>query len=165
LLVRQRLALGSSSQGAFGEIRALNRTRRKFKFIDHTADMGIQVYGETLSLLFQHAAEGLLHIITDPERIREKESREISLRAGGLEELLVNWLNELIYLFETGGFLFRRFEILHLGESFIEAVAFGEIFDEGYHPILRTVKATTYHQLRVTKGEAGWEAQVIFDLW
>ena len=142
----------------------MNRNRRKFKFIDHTADMGIQVYGETLSLLFQHAAEGLLHIITDPKRIREKESREISVRANGLEELLVNWLNELIYLFETGGFLFRRFEILDLGEYFIEAVAFGEIFDEGYHPILRTIKATTYHQLHVTRGKAGWEAQVIFDL-
>jgi len=142
----------------------LNRNRRKFKFIDHTADMGIQVYGETLSFLFQNAAEGLLHIITDPKRIREKESRKISVRANGLEELLVNWLNELIYLFETGGFLFRRFEILDLGEYFIEAVAFGEIFDEGYHRILRTIKATTYHQLHVTRGKAGWEAQVIFDL-
>ena len=137
---------------------------RKFKFIDHTADMGILVYGETLPLLFQHAAEGLLHIITDPERIREKESREISVRANGLEELLVNWLNELLYLFETSGFLFRRSEILHLGDYFIEAAAFGEIFDEGYHPILRTIKATTYHQLRVTREKAGWEARIIFDL-
>ena len=144
--------------------RVLNRSMRKFKFIDHTADMGILVYGETLSLLFQHAAEGLLHIITDPERIREKESREISVTANGLEELLVNWLNELLYLFESGGFLFRRFEILDLGDYFIEAVAFGEIFDEGHHPILRTIKATTHHQLHVTRGKAGWEAQVIFDL-
>ena len=142
----------------------MNRSRRKFKFIDHTADIGIQVYGESLSLLFQHAAEALFHIITDPAKIRERESREISVRANGLEELLVNWLNELVYLFETGGFLFRRFEIPDLGEYFIDAVAFGEIFDEGYHPILRTIKAATYHQLHVTKVKAGWEAKVIFDL-
>jgi SHS2 domain-containing protein len=137
---------------------------RKFKFIDHTADIGIQVYGESLSLLFQHAAEGLFQIITDPGRIRERESREISVKAHGLEELLVNWLNELLYLFETSGCLFRRFEIRDLGDYFIEAVAFGEIFDEGYHPILRTIKATTHHQLHVTRGKAGWEARIIFDL-
>ena len=142
----------------------MNRSRRKFKFVDHTADMGIQVYGESLSLLFQHAAEGLFHIITDFERIRERESRGISVKAKGLEELLVNWLNELLYLFETQGFLFRRFEVLDLGEYFIEAVACGERLDEGHHAILRTIKATTYHQLHVTEGKAGWEARVIFDL-
>jgi SHS2 domain-containing protein len=142
----------------------VNPDRRKFRFIDHTGDMGIQVYGESLSLLFQHAAEGLSHIITAPEKIREKESRPISLRADAIEELLVNWLNELIFLFETDGFLFRRFEVLDLGEYFIEALAFGEILEEGHHSILRTVKATTYHQLHVTRGKAGWEARIIFDL-
>jgi SHS2 domain-containing protein len=154
----------SGEQDAFEGTRVLTRSMRKFKFIDHTADIGIEVYGESLSLLFQHAAEGLLHIITVPERIREKESRDISVTANGVEELLVNWLNELIYLFETDGLLFRRFEILDLGDYFIQAVAFGEIFDEGHHPILRTIKATTYHQLHVTRGKAGWEARIIFDL-
>ena len=149
---------------AFKENAGLNRSRRNFKFIDHTADMGIQVYGQSLALLFQHAAEGFYYIITDPERIREKESREISVKGNGLEDLLVNWLNELVYLFETSGFLFRRFEVLDLGEFFIDAVAFGERLDEEYHPVLRTVKATTYHQLHVTRGKAGWEARVIFDL-
>ena len=146
------------------ENRDLNRAKRKFRFIDHTADMGIEVRGESLSLLFQHAAEGLFHIITEPEKIRERQSLKISVRANGLEELLVNWLNELIYLFETRGFLFRRFEVLGLGDYFIEAAAYGEIFEEGYHPILRTIKATTHHQLHVTAGKAGWEARVIFDL-
>ncbi len=142
----------------------MNPKRQKFRFINHTADIGLEVYGEGLSLLFQHAAEGLCRIITDPEKVRERESREILVRAKGLEELLVNWLNELIYLFETGGFLFRRFEVLDLGEYFIQALAFGERFEEGYHPILRTIKATTYHRLHVTRGKAGWEARVIFDL-
>ena len=137
---------------------------RKFEFIDHTADIGIRVYGESLSLLFQHAAEGLFHIITDPEKVRERDTREIHLTANGLEELLVNWLNELNYLFETDGFLFRRFEVRDLGEYFIKATGSGEVFEEGYHPILRTIKATTYHQLHVIRGKAGWEAQIIFDL-
>ena len=126
--------------------------------------MGIQVYGESLSLLFQHAGEGLSHIITAPGKVREKDFRRISVKANGLEELLVNWLNELIYLFETDGVIFRRFEVLNLGEYFIEALAFGEILEEGHHPILRTVKATTYHQLHVTRGKTRWEAQIIFDL-
>ncbi len=137
---------------------------RKVEFIDHTGDMGVRVYGESLSLLFQHAGEALFRILTNPRMIREKDSRKVFLRAHGLEELLISWLNELIYLFDTDGFLFRRFEILELSEQLIEAMGYGERYEEGHHPILRTVKAATYHQLQVTRENDVWKAQIIFDL-
>jgi SHS2 domain-containing protein len=140
------------------------RGSRKFKFIDHTGDMGVKVFGENVQALFQHAAEALVHIITDPKAIREKESRKISIRANSREELLVRWLNEFVYLFDTHGSLFRRFEILDLDDSSIEAIVHGETYEEGRHTIHRTVKGATYHQLQVTRGKEGWEAQVIFDL-
>jgi SHS2 domain-containing protein len=140
------------------------RGSRKFEFIDHTGDMGVRVFGQSLSALFQHAAEALFHIITDPKTIHEKESRRVSVQARGREELFISWLNEFVYLFDTHGYLFRRFEVLGLDQHLIEAMVYGETYEEGRHPIHRVIKGATYHQLRINQGKGGWEAQVIFDL-
>jgi SHS2 domain-containing protein len=141
-----------------------SRASRKFEFIDHTGDIGVRVFGENLSALFQHGAEALFRIITDPRTIREKESRRVYVQAKGREELFVSWLNEFVYLFDTKSYLFVRFEMLDLGDHFIEAMAYGEIYEEGWHPIFRTIKGATYHQIHIDQGKRGWEAQVIFDL-
>ena len=141
-----------------------NRASRNFEFIDHTGDMGVRVFGESLASLFQHAAEALYHIITDPETILEKDSRRVSVRANSLEELLISWLNEFVYLFDIHGSLFRRFEVLDLDEHVIEATAYGETMEEGRHPIYRTIKGATYHQLQITQRKGMWKTQIIFDL-
>jgi SHS2 domain-containing protein len=140
------------------------RGSRKFEFIDHTGDIGVRIYGENLAALFQHGAEALFYIITDPKTIREKESRKIDVKARGREELFVSWLNEFVYLFDTKGYLFVRFEILDLDEHLIEAMVHGETYEEGRHPIYRTIKGATYHQLNIDHRKEGWDAQVIFDL-
>jgi SHS2 domain-containing protein len=140
------------------------RASRKFEFIDHTGDIGVRVFGENLSALFQHGAEALFRIITDPKTIREKESRRVYVQAQGREELFVSWLNEFVYLFDTKGYLFGRFEILDLGDHFIEAMVYGETYEEGRHTIHRIIKGATYHQLQIDQGKGWWEAQVIFDL-
>ena len=77
---------------------------RKFRFIDHTGDAGVIVQGRSLTELFQHAAESFFHILVKPENIQEVDSRNVSLQAAELEELLVDWLNEFLYLFDTQGY-------------------------------------------------------------
>lgn len=137
---------------------------RRFRYIDHTADAGIQVYGRDRAELFRHAAEGFFHILTDPNKIVETESREISLEAGDLEELLVRWLSEFLFLFDTEGLLFRRFDLGLLNDHHLQAEARGEPYDEGRHPIKTPIKAVTYHRLRVRREGGVWKAEVIFDL-
>jgi SHS2 domain-containing protein len=137
---------------------------RKFEFVDHTGDLGIRVFGENLPDLFRHAAEALFHVITDPETILAKETRKIAIVGHGPEELLISWLNEFIYLFDTRGLLFREFEITFLNEQSLEALVRGEAYDENRHPIKTTVKSATYHQLQIRQEKGGWTAQVILDL-
>ena len=79
---------------------------RQYEFVDHTGDIGVRVFGQTLPELFQQAAEALTFIITDPETIRIKATRKILLEAKTDEELLITWLNQLVYLFDTEGLLF-----------------------------------------------------------
>jgi SHS2 domain-containing protein len=137
---------------------------RQYEFVDHTGDIGVRVFGQTLPELFQQAAEALTFIITDPETIRIKETRKILLEAKTDEELLITWLNELVYLFDTEGLLFKAFEVLSVHDQHLEALAQGEIYVEGRHEIKTAVKAATYHQLKISHHQGLWTAQVIFDL-
>ena len=136
----------------------------KFKFIDHTGDLGMVVFGKNSRELFVHAAEGFFYILTNPKKVRSRSTCEISLEATGMEELLVAWLNEFVYLFDTRRLLFSRFQVLALDDLSMKAVAQGEPYEEGRHPIKRTIKEATYHQLRIREEGGTWEAQVIFDL-
>jgi SHS2 domain-containing protein len=136
----------------------------RFEFVDHTGDLGVRVFGQTLPELFQQAAEALTLIITDPETIQIKKTRKILLEAKTDEELLITWLNELVYLFDTEGVLFKIFEVLSIHDHHLEALAQGEIYMEGRHPIKTAVKAATYHQLKIEHHQGVWTTQVIFDL-
>lgn len=138
--------------------------REKFRFIDHTADVGVLVYGKSLPELFQHAAESFFSILTEPENIKEVKLRSFSLDAMGLEELLVAWLNEFLYLFDTQSLLFRRFEIEQINNVHLIATAWGERYEEGRHHIKRVIKAITFHQLEIREKGGIWETQIIFDL-
>jgi Uncharacterized conserved protein len=98
------------------------------------------------------------------KNIHEEESRPFSLDAPGLEELLVSWLNEFIFLFETQGLLFSRFEIKNLSKEHLEATAWGEKYTTEKHHIKRIIKAVTFHQLAIKKQKGMWKTQIIFDL-
>jgi SHS2 domain-containing protein len=136
----------------------------RFEFVDHTGDLGVRVSGESLPRLFEQAAQALTFILTDPETIHLKETRKLLLEARTNEELLITWLNEFVYLFDTEGLLFKTYDVLSVRDHHLEALAQGETYVEGRHPIKTTVKAATYHQLKIENYQGVWTAQVIFDL-
>jgi SHS2 domain-containing protein len=136
----------------------------RFELVDHTGDIGVRVFGESLPRLFEQAAQALTFILTDPETITPKETRNLQLEAKTDEELLITWLNELVYLFDTQGILFKTYKVLSVHDHRLEALVQGEIYDERRHPIKTTVKAATYHQLKIENRQGVWTAQVIFDL-
>lgn len=136
----------------------------RFEFVGHSGDLGVRVFGESLARLFEQAAEALTFVLTDPETIRPKQSRRLSLEAKTDEELLVTWLNELVYLFDTKGLLFKTYNVLSVHDHHLDALAQGEPYAEGRHPIKTAVKAATYHQLKIENRQGMWTAQVILDL-
>jgi SHS2 domain-containing protein len=135
-----------------------------FRFIDHTADIAVVVSATSLPDLFQHAAHSFFSVLIDLENIHEKESHSFTLDAPGLEELLVSWLNEFLFLFETQKLLFSRFEIKNINKKHLEAKAWGEKYNEETHPIKRIIKAVTFHQLAITEKNGIWQTQIIYDL-
>jgi SHS2 domain-containing protein len=134
-----------------------------FEVIDHTADIGIMAKGADMKQAFANAARGLFSLITDLKSVREIKQRNIEVVAPDREALLVNWLNELIYLFETKEMLFSRFDITSLTDTVLKATAYGEKINRKKHHLRRGVKAATYHMLKIEDSD-GCKVSVLFDI-
>jgi len=140
---------------------------KEFEILEHTADIGIAAYGKTKREVFINAAKGMYNIITEDKReFKENFSHHIKLTAENLENLLVAWLSELLYLSETKLVVFNKFEIEELSDYQLTGKVFGKRIDQSGHKIKREIKAVTYHRLEVKEDkESGlWRAQVIFDI-
>jgi SHS2 domain-containing protein len=135
-----------------------------YKIINHTADVGLFIYGSDMKQLFSNAAYSLLSLIIKPEIVLAKTERYVSVYADNYESLLIEWLNELIYLFDAEHILFSKFQINHLSNNKLIAICYGEKINRFRHNIKREVKAATYHMLKIDKQKLGYRAQVIFDL-
>ena len=135
-----------------------------FKVLDHTADIGIVAYGADIKALFVNSAIGLSSLITDLDTINEVDQKQIELTAEDAEVLLVQWLNELIYIFEVDHIVFKRFDVAELTDNRIKANCYGEKINPKHNTLLREIKAATYHMLRISKCDSGYEVTVIFDI-
>jgi len=135
---------------------------KRFRLIEHTADVGLVAYGETLAEAFANAAFGMFSIITDLDGVQEAESRRVEITADDWEGLLFEWLNTLIYFFDVEMLLFKRFNIIELDGCCLKAICYGEKCDPSRHHLKTGVKSATYHMLKVD-GEKN-QVQVIFDV-
>ena len=100
----------------------------------------------------------------DSRRIDPRQKRSITVEAPDREALLVSWLGELLFLFETRHFVFGQFTIQSLNPQKIQALGSGEMFDSKKHSLKLAIKAVTYHQLQIWEKKGIWRARVIFDL-
>jgi len=142
----------------------MGRERKSFEVLDHTADIGLMIYGKDLKALFETAGRAFFHLITDLRKVRIRTDRKVNLRGESLDRLMVDWLTELLYLHDVESLLFKEFEIDTVGEDGLRAVARGEPFQEGVHIIKTQVKAVTYHQIEVRKEKGSWRSRIILDL-
>jgi len=135
-----------------------------FELFEHTADLGLRVRASTLEELLAEAARGLLAmLVANPEAVRPLQARTITLAAGEPAYLVFDWLNELLYRFETDKILFSAFELRLSGNELI-ADCRGEAMDISRHQMDHEVKAITYHCLQVKQMSNGWHAELIVDI-
>lgn len=137
---------------------------KRFELIDISGDAGVRAFGKDLPELFLNAAAGMYSLITDPEGVTAEKSIAIKAESTTLEGLLVSWLNELIFSFDTHGFIGRQIHIQKLRDTRIMATVSGEDFNAEKHGTGLLLKAATYHKLKIERKEDHWEADVIFDI-
>lgn len=135
-----------------------------YRLIDHPADLGIEAFGRSLSEAFEQAALALMSVILDVDSAEPLESREVVLDGSDLEQLLVKWLTEVLYLYDGKRFVGARFQISELTTQRLRALVRGEPFSGEKHRTRLDVKAITYHQLLVERSAEGARVQVFLDI-
>ena len=137
---------------------------KNYEFTEHTADIGIRVRGDDLKGLFKNTALAMFDIIAQTSVIKSKREEEITVKekADNLEELFINWLNDLLSLSAAKELIFTNFKIEELGEHNIKAVCSAE--DASNFKFNTEIKAATYQGLKIEKIPLGWQAEVIFDV-
>jgi SHS2 domain-containing protein len=137
-----------------------------YKFFDHTADIGIEVTGRTAKELFVNAAEALFDVMIENKAGEKsgKQHKKIMIEGADAADLLINFLRELLYLFNGEKFIMGRCEIIELSNNELQARLTGELFNSKKHLIKTEIKAVTYSGAKVEKVKAGWRARIIFDV-
>jgi SHS2 domain-containing protein len=142
---------------------ATGRAAAGFEVFDHTADVGLRTWGPDLAAAFAQAGCGLFSLLVPLEAVHEQTARELRVEAGDPESLLVAWIDEVLFVFETERLVFARFEV-RLGEAgVLLATAHGEAFAPVRHQGGVVVKAATYHQIQVLAGPPA-RVQMILDI-
>ncbi len=134
-----------------------------YELIDHTADIGVRVRGRSMAELFEHAAVALFDVMIDITTVRPVCEQEFICRRDSVEELLVEWLGSLLYVFDADRIVFSRFSVKQIDEHRLVACASGEHYDCARHALKSLIKAATYHKLCVQQTAQGYAATVIFD--
>lgn len=137
-----------------------------FELIEHTADIGIRVFGKNKKDLFKSAACALFSLLVDHQP-QPKQKKTISLEADSLDELLVVWLNELIFLFATQNFVPATYLFRIISKKGVKKLTVqikGRQINSFTNKIKMEIKAATYHNLKVYKNKNGYVGEVIFDL-
>ena len=131
---------------------------------DHTADVGLEAWGATFGEALAETGMGLQAVMLHGGRVRPRESRSFHVTAQDAAALLVAWLSELLYAFDTDGWLSASFEIAVDDGCRLSATAHGETFDEQRHELGVGVKAVSYHDLGVDCEPDAVRVRVILDV-
>ena len=135
---------------------------KKYKQIEHTADLGATVYGGSLPELFENAAFAMFDMMADLDGVLPEVTVKIDIEEPDGEILLVSWLNEVLYAAYIKGMLFCEFRVISLEGNRLSAEAAGMTMDPGR--IRHEIKAATYHDLKIEKKNGDYEVTIVFDV-
>lgn len=142
--------------------------KRRFEFLEHTADVYVAAYGKTLEEAFENAALATFETMTDTKKVEPKVEDEMEVEGHDEHALLYNWLEGLIVKFETTENLYSRFEIPAIRKISdglrMKAKIWGEIFSPNKHPQKVGIKAVTYHQMEILKKPNAVTVKFILDI-
>jgi SHS2 domain-containing protein len=135
-----------------------------FETFEHTADLGLRIRAENLNSLFAEAGRALFSVIVEnPQDIRAVEEIPFTIKGNEAEELLHDWLTELLFTFHVHRRVLAKFDV-NIQSAEITAVAWGEKIDSARHEINLEIKAITWHGLKIVQTPDGWMAEVIVDI-
>lgn len=136
--------------------------KKPYKYLDHTADLGIEICGEGLEELFANIGRAIFETQI-AGTVRKNKERSIHLIGDALGDLIIDWCRELIYLFSVEGFIPGEYEI-RIAEKSLKAHLRGDRFDRQRHRVRIEIKNPTYHDFLLEEKKGRYRARIIFDV-
>lgn len=128
------------------------------------SELAVRVVGNSQADLFANSAFALFDVMTDLEKIEIKERLPLEVEGADRDDLMVNWMRELLYLYQGSGYLLKEFQIREVKDTLVKADVCGEKIDPDRHDMKQEVTAVAYHQSRMEKTGNQWTAQLIFEV-
>ena len=147
----------------------------KYRCLDHTSDLGLEIFGKDLPELFRNAGLAMFDNIVDLSQVAARESRHIELHSASRDELFLDWLRELLFRFASEYFVVREVSSAQVRKSsstqepgfdewLLSADVRGEKFDPARHRVKIEIKTPTYHMFSITEDAGGYKTTVVFDV-
>jgi SHS2 domain-containing protein len=137
---------------------------KRYRITPHHSELAVKVFGSSQLELFQNSGWALFDVTTDIEKIETKDCVPLEVEGTDQDDLLVNWVRELLYLYQGSGYLLKEFRISELGDKLVKAEACGEKIDPDRHEIKKEIMAIAYDKSRMAKTGDQWTAQLIFEV-
>ena len=134
-----------------------------YELMDHTADLGVHVYGRDPKDLFQNAALALVDQLVETRDLLARQEEQITIKGNDWPDLMVNWLREILYLWAGKAILVQSVQIESISENRLTAHLWVDPFSLDRHTLISEIKAVTYHQIQVFDAGDRWKAGIIFD--
>jgi len=136
------------------------------EFLEHTADAYLKVWGKSLEEMFERAGIGFYEVMTDTSKVKCKVKKEVEVEGYDLQNLLLRWLEELLFLFDSEGFIAAKIEVdkLTTKPPKLHAILCGERFDPKKHDVRVAVKAATYSDMEIWRENDLWYATYVLDI-
>ncbi|MCH8067303.1 MAG: archease [Nanoarchaeota archaeon] len=138
---------------------------KKYKVLEDVAiaDIAFEIYGKNLNELFENAALAIFEESADLSKVENKEKKSIKLNADNVEDLLYDFLSEILFLKDKDSFLFKKSNV-KIDKNSLKAELSGEQIDREKHELRNDIKAITLHMFKVEKTKDGYKAVVVVDV-
>ncbi len=137
--------------------------QKKYRVTPRQSALAVKVTGDSQADLFANSAFALFDVMTDVEKIELKDHLPLEVEGADRDDLMVNWMRELLYLYQGSGYLLREFQVREVKDTLVKAEVGGEKIDPDRHEIKKEVAAVAYHQSRMEKTGNQWTAQLVFE--
>jgi SHS2 domain-containing protein len=138
--------------------------QKKYRILKRSSDLAIKVFGKSQEELFGNSAYALFDLMTDIDNVQVQERLPLEVEGVDRDDLMVNWMRELLYLYQGSGYLLKEFRLDEVKEDRVRGEVAGEKLDPDRHEIKREIRTVAYHQSRMERTGDQWTAQVIFEL-
>ena len=139
--------------------------QKKYRITKHQSELAVRVVGDSQADLFANSALTLFDVmVVDLEKVETKERIPLEVEGTDRDDLMVNWVRELLYLYQGSGYLLREFLIHEVKDTRVKAEVLGEKIDPDRHEIKQEIAAVAFHKSRMQKTGNQWTAHLIFEV-